>query len=56
MNPFTGLTIGHSLQLLASQYGTREALVFGARRWTFAQAVEEIDRAAARLGTLGPPK
>ena len=52
-NPFAGLTIGRSLQLLAGRYGAREALVFGARRWTFAQAVEEIDRAAGRLGTLG---
>ncbi len=53
VNPFSGLTIGRSLQLLVAQFGAREALVFGGRRWTFAQAVEEIDRAAARLGTLG---
>jgi acyl-CoA synthetase (AMP-forming)/AMP-acid ligase II len=53
MNPFIGLTVGRSLRLLAAQFGAREALVFGGRRWTFGQVVEEVDRAAARLGTLG---
>ncbi len=53
MNPFKGLTFGQSLDLLRREYGGREALVFKSRRWTFTEACAEIDRAAARLGTLG---
>ena len=53
MNPFIGLTFGAALRLLRERHGEREALVFGARRWRFTDLVDEVDRAAARLGTLG---
>jgi fatty-acyl-CoA synthase len=53
MNPFKGLTFGQSLDLLCREHGSREALVFKGRRWTFREVCAEIDRAAARLGTLG---
>ncbi len=53
MNPFKGLTFGQSLDLLCREHGSREALVFKGRRWTFREVCAELDRAAARLGTLG---
>ena len=52
-NPFVGATYGEALRDIAARFGNREALVFGARRWTFAQAKDEIDRAGARLADLG---
>lgn len=53
MNPFTNRTFGQALSLLKQQFGDREALVFEGRRWTFRDVCVEIDRAAARLGSLG---
>jgi acyl-CoA synthetase (AMP-forming)/AMP-acid ligase II len=52
-NPYRGLTYARALDRLASHWGPREALVFGERRWTFAEARAEIDRASARLAALG---
>ncbi|MEO8557446.1 MAG: AMP-binding protein [Rhodospirillales bacterium] len=52
-NPFEGRTYGQAVAFLAEQYGDRDALVFGGRRWTFAEARLEIDRAAQRLSGLG---
>ncbi|MDF3072554.1 MAG: hypothetical protein K0S54_221 [Alphaproteobacteria bacterium] len=53
MNPFMGLTYGQSIVLLGELYGERNALTFGARHWDFRQIKSEIDRAAARLASLG---
>jgi fatty-acyl-CoA synthase len=53
MNPFKGLTTGQSIVLLARQHGDRLALSFHGRDWSFAQVKQEIDRAAARLYSLG---
>lgn len=53
MNSFAGLSCAQALDLVVARHGAREALVFGARRWSFAQAREEIDRASARLASLG---
>lgn len=52
MNPFVHQTFAQSLDYLAKEYAGREALVFEGRRWSFAEVRHEIDRAAARLGTL----
>lgn len=52
-NPFIGATYGSALQDIAGRFGDNVALVFGDRRWTFADALGEIDRAAARLWSLG---
>ena len=52
-NPFIGATYGQALRTLAKTFGAREALVFGGRRWTFADVLAEADRAAARLHALG---
>lgn len=52
-NPFIGATYGRALRTLAQTFGAREALVFGGRRWTFADVLVEADRAAARLHALG---
>ncbi len=52
-NPYRGLTYAQALDRLAAQWGEREALVFGGRRWTFREVRAEIDRASARLATLG---
>jgi fatty-acyl-CoA synthase len=51
-NPFVGATYGTALARIAAVHGEREALVFGGRRWTFADVLVEIERAAARLFTL----
>jgi acyl-CoA synthetase (AMP-forming)/AMP-acid ligase II len=53
VNSFVGKTFGQSLDLLATRFGGREALVFGEGRWTFQQVRAEVQRAAARIGTLG---
>jgi fatty-acyl-CoA synthase len=53
MNPFVGFTYGQSIALLGELYGERNALTFGDQRWDFRQIKSEIDRAAARLATLG---
>jgi acyl-CoA synthetase (AMP-forming)/AMP-acid ligase II len=53
MNPFKGKTYGQALALLAHECGTREALSFQGRRWNFAQVKQEVDRASARLASLG---
>lgn len=52
-NPFVGATYGGALREIGRKFGGNEALVFGGQRWTFADAVREIDRAAARLHALG---
>ena len=56
MNPFKGKSFALLLALLAEQSGAREALVFHERRWNFAQVKQEVDRASARLATLGVEK
>jgi fatty-acyl-CoA synthase len=53
MNPYTDKTYGESLALIADRFGPREALVFEGRHWTFRDVKAEIDRASARLATLG---
>ncbi|MGE0151589.1 MAG: AMP-binding protein [Reyranellaceae bacterium] len=53
MNPFKGLTTAQSVELLARQHGGRLALSFHGRDWSFAQVRDEIERAAARLHSLG---
>jgi len=53
MNPFVGLTYGQSIARLGELYGVRNALTFGARNWSFHDIKGEVDRAAARLASLG---
>lgn len=53
MNPFVNLTYGQSIALLAERHGDRNALTFRDRRWTFRDVKAEVDRAAARLASLG---
>ena len=53
MNPFKGLTTSESVELLANEHGQRLALSFHGRDWSFTQARDEIERAAARLYGLG---
>jgi acyl-CoA synthetase (AMP-forming)/AMP-acid ligase II len=53
MNPFKGKSYAQSLALLAEQYGAREALSFHGKRWDFSQVKQEVDRASARLASLG---
>ena len=53
MNEFAGLTYGRSIATIAERYPDRNALIFHGRRWSFREARLEIDRASARLGSLG---
>lgn len=53
MNPFVGLTYGQSIARLGELYGERNALTFHQRKWTFRDIKGEVDRAAARLASLG---
>jgi fatty-acyl-CoA synthase len=53
MNEFAGKTYGAALAHLAQRHGDRTALVFQGRTWSFAEVKAEVDRCAARLGTLG---
>ncbi|SLN72614.1 class I adenylate-forming enzyme family protein [Oceanibacterium hippocampi] len=53
MNPYIGLSYGLALDRVVATFGDREALVFEDRRLSFTEAREEIDRASARLGSLG---
>ena len=53
MNEFAGLTYSRSLAAIAERYANRNALTFHGRRWSFREARLEIDRASARLGSLG---
>lgn len=52
-NPYKDLAYGPSMTLMAGRFADREALVFGGRRWSFAQAKAEIDGASARLVAAG---
>lgn len=53
MNAFSGLTYGQSIAAIATRFGERNALTFHGRRWNFREAKQEIDRASARLASLG---
>ena len=53
MNPFARKTYGESLAHIADRHGTREALVFEGRRWSFRGVKDEVDRASGRLWALG---
>jgi fatty-acyl-CoA synthase len=46
-------TLGGVLDEAAERWGPREALVFGSRRWTFAELNAETDRVARALLALG---
>ena len=46
-------TLGGILDEAAARWGTREALVFGERRWTFAELNDEVDSVAKALIALG---
>jgi acyl-CoA synthetase (AMP-forming)/AMP-acid ligase II len=52
-NPFVGATYASALRELVRRHGANDALVFGERRWTFAEVAAEVDRMAARLHALG---
>ncbi len=56
MNPFKDKTYAQALAYLAQTAGGREAVCFEGRRWTFAQVKQEVDRASARLASLGVRK
>lgn len=53
MNPFVNRTYGQSLAYVAERFGARDALIFRGRRWSFDDVRREVDRASARLLTLG---
>lgn len=53
MNPFSKSTYAEAIARLAARHGDREALVFGGRRYSFADVKRESDRAAAQLASLG---
>lgn len=53
MNPFIGLAYGPSMALVAQQHSDRLALVWGRRRFSFAEAKREVDRASAAIARLG---
>lgn len=46
-------TLGSLVDTAARRFGAREALVFGAERWTYAQFQQETDRVAKGLIALG---
>ena len=46
-------TLGGILDEAAARWGQREALVFGERRWTYAELNDEVDRVAKALIALG---
>ncbi|MGE0861726.1 MAG: AMP-binding protein, partial [Gammaproteobacteria bacterium] len=46
-------TLGDVMDEAAARWGAREALVFGERRWTYANLNEEVNRAAKALIALG---
>jgi fatty-acyl-CoA synthase len=52
-NPYLGLTYGQAVAHLAAAYGERNALVFGDRRFSFADVKIEVDAASRRLAALG---
>lgn len=52
-NPFAGRTYAEAMALLVQRHGNSLALVFGDRRFTFAEARTEVDLAARRLSLLG---
>ncbi|MBR1124854.1 acyl--CoA ligase [Bradyrhizobium lablabi] len=52
-NPFVGATYGSALRWLADEYGSREALVFGGERYTFADVKRRVDEASRRFEALG---
>lgn len=56
MNIFTGKTYAQSLSHLAERFAHRDALVFRGRRWSFEAVRREVDKASARLATLGLQK
>lgn len=53
INPFIGATYGSALLELRRRHGDKPALVFRDRRWNFAEMLDEIDAASARLWDLG---
>jgi acyl-CoA synthetase (AMP-forming)/AMP-acid ligase II len=53
VNPFKGQTYAEALAFLARRYGDREALVFGASRYSFRDVKAHADRAARRLHAVG---
>jgi len=52
-NPFVDKTYAEAVVLLATRYGDRLALRHRGRSWSFRELKEEVDRASARLSTLG---
>jgi fatty-acyl-CoA synthase len=52
-NPFVGATYASALAWIAERFGQDEALVFGGRRFTFAEAKARIDEASRRFQALG---
>ena len=53
MGWFPKRTIGDVLRVTVDQYGDRSALIYGARSWTWAEFVEEVDRLAVGLMGIG---
>lgn len=56
MNVFAGKTYAQSLSYFAERFAHRDALVFRGRRWSFEHVRREVDKASARLVTLGLQK
>jgi fatty-acyl-CoA synthase len=56
MNIFARKSYAQSLAHLADCFSHRDALVFRGRRWSFDDVRREVDKASARLATLGRKK
>ncbi|WP_373086632.1 class I adenylate-forming enzyme family protein [Sneathiella sp.] len=53
MNPFRDLTYAQSMAYIAETYADREAIVYREERYSFADLKYQVDRASARLASLG---
>ncbi|MBP8294966.1 MAG: AMP-binding protein [Burkholderiales bacterium] len=53
MNAFVDKACGPALAHLAERFGDRQALKYQGRSWTFREVKGEVDRASARLVSLG---
>lgn len=49
------MTYADALSYMVEEYAANEALVFNGQRWTFSDVKRLVDRASARLATLGLP-
>jgi fatty-acyl-CoA synthase len=55
MSRLREMTYADALSYMVEEYAANEALVFNGQRWTFSDVKRLVDRASARLATLGLP-